>query len=66
MQIKINGKERTISDSATVTAMLKELNINNPMIIIELNRNVIKKNEYNNTILSPNDTVEIITLMGGG
>lgn len=67
MHLHINGKPREVS-AATVTAedLLAELDIKRERVAVVINENVVRRAELGNTRLSENDTVEIITMVGGG
>ncbi|MFZ3090436.1 MAG: sulfur carrier protein ThiS [Nitrospirota bacterium] len=66
MQIIINGKNKTISNNTTLTALLNELNIDAQRVAVELNMNIVEKGEYAQRVLKDGDTLEIISFVGGG
>lgn len=66
MQITINGEKKTIDNNTTLTALLNELNIDAQKVAVELNRNIIDKSDYSKTILKENDSLEIVSFIGGG
>ena len=45
---------------------LKDLNIDNDGIAIEINYSVIPKSQYEDTIIKNNDKMEIVQFIGGG
>lgn len=65
MKLTINGKEREVIVN-TVDELLEQLNIRKDIAIIELNKKIVQKNAYGTTALQTHDTLEIITLVGGG
>ena len=66
MELTINGKQREVTDGATITALLEELKINPLRVAVQLNLEIIKRERYERTALNPGDRVEIITFMAGG
>lgn len=66
MELTVNGKKRTVTDGATITALLEELRINPLRVAVQLNQQVIKRELYERTLLQAGDTLEIITFMAGG
>lgn len=66
MELTVNGKKRTVTDGATITALLEELRINPLRVAVQLNQQIIKRELYEQTLLQAGDTLEIITFMAGG
>jgi sulfur carrier protein len=66
MIIKINGKDTDISDNLAVQNLIADRQLNQKQIIIELNGLVLKPDRWSYTVLSPNDKLEIVRIIGGG
>ena len=67
MHLQINGEAREISaEILTAADLLTELNIKRERVAVVVNENVIRRAELDSTRLAENDTVEIITMVGGG
>ena len=66
MELTVNGKKLEVTDGATITALLEELNINPLRVAIQLNLEIIKRERYDTTTLRAGDKLEIITFMAGG
>ena len=64
--IYVNGEKKIIEDSQTIESFLKSLNLNKNNIAIEVNREIVNKSNYKNSILIDNDTIEIVNFIGGG
>ena len=64
--IKFNGKPTQIPTSTPITTFLTTHNYNPIHVVVELNEVIIPKESYTTTTLSPDDTLEILTFMGGG
>ena len=66
MKLTINGKEREVHSSKTVTELVQELEINAPNIAVALNCQVIPKSQYPDTFIKEGDQIEIVHAVGGG
>ncbi len=68
MQIKVNGKEQSVNKTeVSVKDILEINNIERPEIVsVQLNREFIKKEEYEKTLLKENDEIDFLYFMGGG
>lgn len=61
----VNGKE-VESVSKTIGEYLKDNGYDARTIAIELNGEILPKENYDTTVLSDNDKMEIVCFMGGG
>jgi len=67
MNLVINGKETNITDGITVNQLLVQENVQMPdMVSVELNGQILKRTQFDRTILKPDDKVEFLYFMGGG
>lgn len=66
MKIRLNGELREIEDGITISYLLRTLNLSELNIAVELNLDIIDKNEYTKFRLKDGDSVEIISFVGGG
>ena len=67
MKIVVNGEQVNCSDSLTVDELLVEQKVKMPeMVSVELNGQVLKRTEFEETTLKDNDKVEFLYFMGGG
>ena len=66
MELTVNGKKLEVTDSATIAALLEELQINPLRVAVQLNQQIAKRELYESTALHAGDTLEIITFMAGG
>ena len=62
----VNGEKMEFSTSITVSELLQKLNLQPERIVVELNLEIIPKEEYAQRILREEDAVEIVHFMGGG
>jgi sulfur carrier protein len=67
MNIIVNGKETNCSESLTVSKLLVEQKVKMPdMVSVELNGQILRRYEFENTQLHEGDKVEFLYFMGGG
>jgi sulfur carrier protein len=66
MIVSVNGKQYTARDGLTVRELLRERNIDSGNIIIELNHDIIVSGRWDTAILRENDTLEVLSFVGGG
>ncbi len=62
----INGKRDNIPEGTSLLTLLENLDIDPGRVAVEHNMEIVSKNDFNNTVLKENDTLEIITFVGGG
>ncbi|PGM52703.1 sulfur carrier protein ThiS [Bacillus sp. AFS053548] len=67
MEIRLNGKNIDISSkTCTIQDLLNEYQLENRIVIVEVNKEIIYKEQYPLTRLSNGDSVELIHFVGGG
>ena len=64
MAITVNGKQIELFE--TVQQLLVHFHLENRIVIVEVNKNIVMKENYETTSLSHGDVVEIIHFVGGG
>ncbi|BFK65664.1 sulfur carrier protein ThiS [Dorea formicigenerans] len=64
--ITVNGENRTLENPVSVTEYLKVCNYIPVQVVVELNEEIIKRENYDTTVLKDGDVVEILHFMGGG
>ena len=66
MNIKLNGEKFTVDEKLSLIDFLKNNNIDEKNIVIEINKKIITKSLWKEYRLYDNDKIEIITAVGGG
>lgn len=64
--IKVNGENKLTPQNTSILELLEAYKINKERVVIELNKNILKKDGLENILLSENDKLEIVTFVGGG
>ena len=67
MKLVVNGEESNLEEGLTVSQLLVEKEVKMPeMVSVELNGQILKRSEFENTTLNEGDKVEFLYFMGGG
>tara|TARA_B100000965_G_C19544938_1_gene737323 strand:+ start:521 stop:739 length:219 start_codon:yes stop_codon:yes gene_type:complete len=69
MNIKLNGEIKTINqfeDEFCLEDLIKHLGYQPQLVVIELNGAIIKPREWINTKIKDGDSLEVVTIVGGG
>lgn len=67
MNLAVNGEQANVAEDMTVSQLLIEENVKMPeMVSVELNGRILKRAEFEETILKENDNIEFLYFMGGG
>ena len=67
MKLVVNGKEINFTKDLTVNELLTEQKVKMPeMVSVELNGGILKRSEFEQTVLKEGDKVEFLYFMGGG
>lgn len=66
MKILLNGLETEVPDACRVDRLLELLGIDRRYCAVERNLSVVPREQHAECELSPDDRIEIVTLVGGG
>ncbi len=66
MTVTVNGEPRELLPGTTLAALLAAAQLDPRYLAAEVNRRVIPRAEHARAVLQPGDTIEIVTLVGGG
>ena len=64
--IKVNGELINGYEGKTLSEFLCNEGYENTKIAVELNGQIARKKDYQSIILKENDTLEVVTFVGGG
>ena len=64
MSITVNGKQMELFE--TVQQLLVHYSLENRIVVVEVNQDIVMKENYETTSLSYGDVVEIVHFVGGG
>jgi len=67
MSIQLNGKSVVLPEEVnSIQKLLTQYKLENRIVVVELNKEIVLKEQYETMILSRGDIVEIIHFVGGG
>jgi thiamine biosynthesis protein ThiS len=66
MQIQVNGEQRDCRVGLTVGDLLRELDLMQERVAVELNLDILERAEFDRRNLQEGDRVEILSFIGGG
>ena len=66
MTIQVNGESRGVGEGQTVAALLYELDIRADRVAVELNLEILDRNDFETRGLREGDRLEILSFIGGG
>ena len=65
MKVFVNGEPREVIET-TLAGLVTELDLPVARIAIELNRDVVRRSDWDSTMLKDEDRIEIVHFVGGG
>lgn len=66
LEIMVNGEPRRLAGPATASDLLQQLGLDPRLVVVELNRKIIRRPQLAETTLSNGDAVELVHFVGGG
>lgn len=69
MKLYINGEERDFASPATpftLAALVEALGMKTDRVAVELNREIVPRDQWAQTILNKGDRLEVVHFVGGG
>lgn len=66
IQLKVNGDPKTCPANTTLPHFLESMGLNPRLIAVEYNGEILHRQYWESTHLKPNDTLEVVTIVGGG
>ena len=66
LNIRVNGQIENVEHNTTIIDILNQKSLNPENVVVEYNLNIVKSDLWNNTILKENDSLEVLSFVGGG
>ena len=66
MLIQLNGEPREVNDQISLRELIASLSLKAERVAVELNQTVVRRAEWERTMLKAEDKVEIVHFVGGG
>lgn len=66
VQVTVNGESRRIAEGTTIAQLLDELQLKTKYVAVEVNLELVPRQQHAEHRLANGDRLEIVTLVGGG
>ncbi len=66
IEVLVNGERREVPSDQSVSALLTWLEIPSDRVAVELNKKLVRKRDWDQTVVPHASQVEIVEFVGGG
>ena len=66
MRVILNGDEREFPDALTLAQLVEQLGMKADRLAVELNRQIVRREQWATTQLHEGDKIEVVHFVGGG
>ncbi|QDV68714.1 sulfur carrier protein ThiS [Rosistilla carotiformis] len=66
IEVTVNGQTQQIEGPMSVAALLEIVEIPGPYLAVELNEDVVPREQHAEQQVAEGDSIEVVTLVGGG
>ena len=66
LEIKVNGEKRSFEGPLSAEELLRRLSIARERVVVELNLEILSRDQLNSTPIKNGDELEIVQMVGGG
>lgn len=66
MKITVNGEIKELENAVDLKRLLELFSFPSQRIAVELNREVVRKKDWENIVIKDEDRIEIVHFVGGG
>jgi sulfur carrier protein len=64
--VQVNGEMRTCAPQIVLPALLAALGMNPLLVVVEYNGEILPRSVWAETVIQPDDRLEVVTIVGGG
>lgn len=64
--IRLNGDLRTVEEGTTVAALLEQLEVRAPRVVVEHNMRILRAGDFEQACIADGDELEVVQFVGGG
>jgi thiamine biosynthesis protein ThiS len=64
--VTVNGEPRRVPGPATLLDLLAHLGLDPRTVVVELNREIVRRTRLGETTVAEGDSVELVHFVGGG
>lgn len=66
LTVVVNGVERRVPGPATLLDLLRHLELDPRTVVVERNREIVRRPKLGETALAEGDAIELVHFVGGG
>ena len=66
MEVFINGEPRGLDQGLRLDGLIRELELQDQRLAVEINREIVPRSKFADTVISDGDVIEIVHAIGGG
>ncbi len=66
INVTLNGEQRELPAATSVAALLDRLGFATDLVAVEVNRQLVRKRDFQEHLLGDGDQVEVVEFVGGG
>ncbi len=66
IKITVNGDTREFDSKSSLDDLLRVLDLDSRMVVVEHNRSIVRRPQLAATLLEDGDSVELVHFVGGG
>jgi thiamine biosynthesis protein ThiS len=66
IEITVNGEPQTAPQGQTILGILQQMELDPERVAVELDRRIVKRPRWPETVLRPGAQLEIVQFVGGG
>jgi sulfur carrier protein len=66
MEVVINGEPREVPSATNLQELVRLLELKEDRVAVELNRGIVRRDRWPETLLHDHDHLEIVQFVGGG
>jgi thiamine biosynthesis protein ThiS len=66
MIVTLNGKEKEFAAPLTVRELLEALDLDSTRVAVELNLEILPRDQFSEKLLKEGDRLEVVQFVGGG
>jgi len=66
LTVVVNGEERRVPGPATLLDLLRHLGLDSRTVVVERNREIVRRPQLGDTALAEGDAIELVHFVGGG
>ncbi len=66
LEVRVNGTPRQVAEGSTLLQLLTELRVSPERVVIEQNRQILRREQFAETRVQAGDELELVYFVGGG